>query len=96
MSAAFKPATAELKSVLGSPETKSDTDKFTISSCITPSIIQIGLVSPKIEEEPLIVILGAAPKVPVTFCTLTPAALPSKALDTSATPSNLISSALMV
>lgn len=56
----------------------------------------MGLVSPKMEDDPRMVILGAAPKVPVTFCTLTPAALPSSALETSATPSSLISSALMV
>ncbi|MNQ85928.1 hypothetical protein D3C85_1011060 [compost metagenome] len=44
-------------------------------------------MSPKIEEDPRTVILGAVPKVPVTFCTVTPAALPSIIRLTSTTPS---------
>ncbi len=36
-------------------------------------------------------IFGAAPKVPLTFCTETPAARPSSERLTSATPSSLLS-----
>ena len=45
-----------------------------ISSCTTPSITHNGFVSPKIEDDPRTVIFGAVPNVPVTFCTVTPAA----------------------
>ncbi len=48
------------------------------------------------EVAPRTRIFGAVPKVPLTFCTLTPAALPSREREMSATPSSFALCASMV
>ena len=77
MSSALMPATEEPSSVVGSPLESWSFDTFTISSSTTPSTTHSGLLSPVIDATPRIRTLGAAPNVPDTFCTDTPAALPS-------------------
>ncbi|MNR55647.1 hypothetical protein D3C85_1760570 [compost metagenome] len=53
-------------------------------------------MSPNIEDDPRTVIFGAVPKVPVMFCTVTPAALPSIIRLTSTTPSTFSSLSLIL
>ena len=96
ISFALIPEIAELTKVEASPEANCSNDKFTTSSCTAPSTTHNGLVSPKIDDPPRIVILGDVPKVPEMFCTFTPAARPSIIRPTSTTPSILILSALRV
>ncbi|MNL72016.1 hypothetical protein D3C87_1972570 [compost metagenome] len=64
---------------------------FITSSKTTPSTTQSGLLSPVIEVAPRTLNFGADPNVPETFCTDTPATLPSSILLTSVAPSVLIS-----
>lgn len=73
MSSALSPAMAELMSVVASPDERELASTLITSSMITPSTTQSGLVSPKIDVAPRMRIFGAAPKVPETFCTDTPA-----------------------
>ena len=87
ISSEFKPAIAEEIRVLASPEESWSADTSTTSSMMTPSTTHRGFDDPKIEVAPRTRILGAVPKVPDTFWTLTPAARPSKERLTSAIPS---------
>ncbi len=93
MSSEFKPAIADDMRVLASPEDSSSALMSTTSSIITPSTTQRGFELPYMEVAPRILILGAVPNVPETFCTETPADLPSRLRLMSAMPSSLASSA---
>ena len=74
-------------SVSASPEDNSSALTSVTSSMITPSTTQRGFDEPKIEVAPRTRIFGAVPNVPDTFCTLTPAARPSREREISAIPS---------
>ena len=93
MSSALSPAMAELMSVVASPDDKELASTLITSSMITPSTTHNGLESPKIDVAPRMRIFGAAPKVPETFCTDTPAERPSRPRLISLMPSSLTSEA---
>ena len=84
---------AELMSVVASPDERELASTLTTSSMITPSTTHSGFESPKIEVAPRTRILGAAPKVPDTFWTDTPAERPSRPRLISLTPSSRTSAA---
>ena len=94
MSSALRPAIAELRSVVASPELRSSAPTSTTSSWMTPSTTQRGLDEPMIEVAPRTRILGAVPKVPERFCTETPADFPSRPRLISAIPAIFTLSAL--
>ena len=96
MSSAFSPAMALEISVSASPDDRLSASTSVASSMITPSTTQRGLEEPKMDVAPRTRILGAVPKVPLTFCTDTPAARPSSERLISATPSSLASEALIL
>ncbi|MNE45097.1 hypothetical protein D3C80_1393660 [compost metagenome] len=86
MSSGFNPATDEPINVAASPLDNCSLEIFTKSSSIIPSTTQRGLLSPFKDDAPRIRIFGAAPKVPETFWTDTPATWPSNILLTSWIP----------
>ena len=93
MSSALRPAMEELMRVSTSPVARASALTSTASSMMTPSTTHSGLLLPKMEVAPRTRILGAVPKVPLTFCTDTPAARPSSERLMSAMPSIFIFSA---
>ena len=93
MSSAFRPAMAELISVVASPEESASASMSITSSIMTPSTTQRGFELPKIDVAPRTRILGAVPNVPDTFCTETPAERPSRPRLISAIPESFTSSA---
>ncbi|MNQ85877.1 hypothetical protein D3C85_1010530 [compost metagenome] len=95
ISSGFKPATEDPINVLASPVVKASFEMLTTSSRIIPSTTQSGLLSPENEVAPRTRILGAAPKVPETFCIVTPATWPSSIRLTSVTPALSASAALI-
>ena len=86
MSSELRPAMAEEISVTASPDDRASALMPTTSSIITPSTTHSGLLDPEMDVAPRTRIFGAVPKVPLTFCTLTPAARPSNERLTSAIP----------
>ena len=88
------PATEEPSSVVGSPLESWSLEMSTTSSSTMPSTTHSGLLSPLIDVTPRMRTLGAAPNVPETFCTETPATLPSSMRLTSVTPAMFRSSVL--
>jgi len=86
MSSGFRPATEEPISVAASPVDSASFEMLTTSSRMMPSTTQRGLLSPDREVAPRTRILGAAPNVPETFCTETPATCPSSMREMSGTP----------
>src|SRR5690606_30082973 len=96
ISPGLRPATDDPRRVVGAPVDSWSLEIFTMSSKITPSTTQRGLLSPVMDVAPRTRILGAAPNVPDTFCTDTPAACPSNIRLTSGIPARWASSALTV